>query len=104
MRCKERARGEKDEGRACSGKLALHPLMILFLIKGRTKRMQNESRREDLSFKVECSWCGRVIRRNNTKDSHGMCLKCYARMLGEHGHSHEFDNSLRWARSNGSER
>ena len=66
--------------------------------------MLNESRLEDLRFKVECSWCGKVIRRNNTKDSHGMCLTCYARMLGEHGHSHEFNNNLRWARSNGSER
>ena len=66
--------------------------------------MYGETRREDFRFKVECSWCGKVIRRNNEKDSHGMCLKCYARMLGEHGHSHESDNTLRWARSQGSER
>jgi formylmethanofuran dehydrogenase subunit E len=36
-------------------------------------------------FKVECDWCGVIIRRNNVKDSRGMCLKCYARMLSQHG-------------------
>jgi hypothetical protein len=34
---------------------------------------------------VVCSWCGSVIRRLSAKDSHGMCLKCYARMLSERG-------------------
>jgi hypothetical protein len=32
-----------------------------------------------------------------------MCLRCYARMLGEHGHEHEGENRLRWARGTGSE-
>ena len=42
--------------------------------------MNGETSREDLNFKVECSWRGRVIRRTGVKDSHGMCLQCYARM------------------------
>lgn len=66
--------------------------------------MFGETRREDLKFKVECSWCGTIIRRTNVKDSHGMCLKCYARMLGEHGHTHEFNHAPRGVRGNGSER
>ncbi|HEV2913576.1 MAG TPA: hypothetical protein VGX92_09875 [Pyrinomonadaceae bacterium] len=46
-----------------------------------------------LCFKVECTWCGTIIRRSNVKDSRGMCLKCYARMLSEHGRSHEQGSS-----------
>lgn len=66
--------------------------------------MNGETRREELTFKVQCSWCGNIIRRANTKDSHGMCLKCYARMLGEYGRAHERENTLRWAKGHGSER
>jgi hypothetical protein len=66
--------------------------------------MSAEGENQEPGFKVECTWCGRVIRRTDTKDSHGMCLKCYARMLGEHGHSHERESPFRWARGNGSER
>ena len=66
--------------------------------------MNGETRQEDLKFKVECSWCGNIIRRNNVKDSHGMCLKCYARMLGEQGRAHELENEMRWARGTASER
>jgi hypothetical protein len=66
--------------------------------------MNGEASREDLNFKVECTWCGAIIRRTSARDSHGMCLKCYARMLGEHGHAHERENTLRWARGHGSER
>ncbi|HEY0547817.1 MAG TPA: hypothetical protein VGC91_20730 [Pyrinomonadaceae bacterium] len=50
---------------------------------------------QESNFKVVCSWCGVIIRRNSAKDSRGMCLKCYARMLGEHGHSHEQGNISR---------
>ena len=50
-----------------------------------------------LSFKVECTWCGVVIRRNSAKDSRGMCLKCYARMLSEHGLANDQGQSPRWA-------
>ena len=66
--------------------------------------MNNEASREELKFKVECAWCGNIIRRDSAKDSHGMCLKCYARMLGELGHAHERENAPRWARGRGSER
>jgi hypothetical protein len=66
--------------------------------------MNKETGREELRFKVECAWCGVIIRRDSAKDSHGMCLKCYARMLGEHGHAHERETGLRWARGHGSER
>lgn len=66
--------------------------------------MNGETSREELKFKVMCAWCGSVIRRTSVKDSHGMCLKCYARMLGEHGHSHERENPFRWARGHANER
>jgi hypothetical protein len=59
--------------------------------------MNKEAGRDSEGFKVECSWCGVIIRRSNVKDSHGMCLKCYARMLGEHGHAHEQGNVPHWA-------
>lgn len=59
--------------------------------------MNKEVGNERLSFKVECTWCGTVIRRNNTKDSRGMCLKCYARMLSDHARSHETGTAPRWA-------
>ncbi len=59
--------------------------------------MKEKIRREAGAFKVVCTWCGVVIRRTNVKDSHGMCLKCYANMLGEHGRSHESGQMLRWA-------
>jgi hypothetical protein len=66
--------------------------------------MSREAEREEPRFKMECTWCGQIIRRDVTKDSHGMCLKCYARMLGEHGHSHERESRLHWAGGHGSER
>lgn len=66
--------------------------------------MNEEDGREELKFKVECTWCGNIIRQSNAKDSHGMCLRCYARMLGEHGHAHESQDTLRWAKGHGSER
>jgi hypothetical protein len=59
--------------------------------------MNREVGRERLTFKVECTWCGAVIRRNSVKDSRGMCLKCYARMLSEHVRSQESAASTRWA-------
>ncbi|HZG53575.1 MAG TPA: hypothetical protein VEZ40_15705 [Pyrinomonadaceae bacterium] len=34
-----------------------------------------------------CTWCGVVVRRLDTKNSRGMCLKCYARMLSDHRRS-----------------
>lgn len=59
--------------------------------------MNRDLGQERLTFKVECTWCGTVIRRNNVKDSRGMCLKCYARMLSDHARSHETGTSPRWA-------
>jgi hypothetical protein len=56
-----------------------------------------EAGRKVEGYKVECTWCGVIIRRTSVKDSHGMCLKCYARMLGEHGRAHEQGNVPRWA-------
>ena len=59
--------------------------------------MSWKEKSEGSEFKVVCTWCGVVIRRAETKDSQGMCLKCYARMLGEHVHSHERDAAPRRA-------
>jgi len=36
------------------------------------------------AFKVICTWCGGLIRHSAVKDSRGMCLACYARLLNEH--------------------
>jgi hypothetical protein len=44
---------------------------------------------ERFSYKVVCTWCGSIIRHNNSKDSRGMCLKCYARMLSEHNSAYQ---------------
>jgi hypothetical protein len=38
-------------------------------------------------YREICTWCGVVVRRLDTKNSRGMCLKCYARMLSEHQRS-----------------
>jgi hypothetical protein len=59
--------------------------------------MERTERTHESNFKVVCTWCGIIIRRNSAKDSRGMCLKCYARMLSEHGRSHEHRPLLRWA-------
>lgn len=37
-----------------------------------------------MGFRVVCTWCGDVIRRDNPKESRGMCAKCYARMMAEY--------------------
>ena len=39
---------------------------------------------ERVNYRVVCTWCGATIRHNNVKESRGMCLTCYARMLAEH--------------------
>ena len=36
------------------------------------------------AYRVVCTWCGDVIRRDSPKESRGMCPKCYARMLSEY--------------------
>lgn len=59
---------------------------------GREAEAQNR-----ISFKKVCSWCGVIIRRDTDKDSHGMCLNCYARMLSEHGRSQMQEHTARWA-------
>ncbi|HEV2880850.1 MAG TPA: hypothetical protein VGX24_06035 [Pyrinomonadaceae bacterium] len=35
-------------------------------------------------YQEVCTWCGVVVRRLDTKNSRGMCLRCYARMLSDH--------------------
>jgi hypothetical protein len=59
--------------------------------------MSKDLGQERLVFKVECTWCGTIIRRNSAKNSRGMCLKCYARMLSDHAHSHINGSAPRWA-------
>ena len=49
----------------------------------------NRGLRERAAFKVLCEWCGGLIRRSSVKDSRGMCLTCYARMLNEHFRQHQ---------------
>jgi hypothetical protein len=59
--------------------------------------MNKDVGRERMIFKVECTWCGAIIRRSNVKDSRGMCLKCYARMLSDHVRSYENGSAPKWA-------
>ena len=53
--------------------------------------MANQGLRERASFKVLCVWCGGLIRHSNVKESRGMCLNCYSRMLNEHFRQHQSD-------------
>ena len=46
--------------------------------------MKSKTSRENSEFKVTCVWCGGLIRHSNVKETRGMCLICYARMLNEH--------------------
>ncbi|HYE65830.1 MAG TPA: hypothetical protein VD966_09605 [Pyrinomonadaceae bacterium] len=59
--------------------------------------MNRKAAQDELKFLVVCTWCGVIIRRTSAKDSRGMCLKCYARMLNEHGRAHEQGAAPRWA-------
>lgn len=59
--------------------------------------MDKELGKRGLSYKVVCTWCGVIIRRTSAKDSRGMCLKCYARMLSEHVQAYEKSTGPRWA-------
>lgn len=47
--------------------------------------MKREAAAEVSQPPAVCNWCGVAIRRASVKDSHGLCLKCYARMLSERG-------------------
>jgi hypothetical protein len=37
-----------------------------------------------VGYKVLCAWCGSLIRHDSIKESRGMCLECYARMLHDY--------------------
>lgn len=51
--------------------------------------MSRAMSQENVNYRVVCTWCGATIRHNNVKESRGMCLKCYARMLAEHTSAHQ---------------
>lgn len=46
--------------------------------------MTKENLQRSPTFKVVCTWCGGLIRHSHVKESRGMCLECYARLLNEH--------------------
>jgi hypothetical protein len=46
--------------------------------------MKNEKSQGRGGFQVLCVWCGAVIRHDGVKESRGMCLECYARMLHDY--------------------
>lgn len=50
--------------------------------------MKSKTSTQSINFKVTCTWCGGIIRHSNIKESRGMCLDCYARMLNEHFRAH----------------
>jgi hypothetical protein len=49
----------------------------------------NRVQRERAAYKVVCVWCGGLIRHSSVKESRGMCLTCYARMLNEYFRQHQ---------------
>lgn len=49
--------------------------------------MKQEKKSQKPAYKVSCAWCGAVMRPRQRKDSQGMCLKCYYRMLGDYLHA-----------------
>ena len=51
--------------------------------------MRTQRGRGGMSYRVVCTWCGATIRHNNFKESRGMCLKCFTRMLAEHTSRHQ---------------
>jgi hypothetical protein len=57
--------------------------------------MKNEKLQLSSGFKVVCTWCGGLIRHSNVKDSRGMCLECYARLLNEHFRPQRAASTLR---------
>ena len=48
------------------------------------KMMNKQLPRTEPDYQVSCAWCEAVIRKSATKDSHGMCMACYYRILREH--------------------
>lgn len=46
--------------------------------------MKDLERRDELTFKVVCVWCGAEIRRASAPESPGMCQACFRRMIEEH--------------------
>ncbi len=45
--------------------------------------MTNLQPKTDREFEVRCIWCGVTIRRDNSEDSQGVCLRCFYRILSE---------------------
>ena len=66
MRCKERARGEKDEGRACSGKLALQSFNDSVFNQGENK--EDAERIEAGGFKFQGGVL--LVRKSYTQEQH----------------------------------
>jgi hypothetical protein len=54
--------------------------------------MSKKAEQTEAVFKEVCVWCAAVIRRNSTKPSYGMCLKCFMRMMREHTRLFQRDN------------
>ena len=54
--------------------------------------MRRGMSQERADYRVVCTWCAATIRHNNVKESRGMCLSCYARMLAEHTRPNQFTN------------
>lgn len=57
--------------------------------------MKHENLTKGSSFKVVCVWCGGLIRHSSVKESRGMCLECYARLLNEHFRPQQANAPLR---------
>ena len=53
--------------------------------------------RVDGRLKVECAWCGGVIRSEAAKAAKRMCQPCFARMMREAVRAHQPRESLRHA-------
>jgi DNA-directed RNA polymerase subunit RPC12/RpoP len=40
-----------------------------------------------VTFMVQCSWCGATIRDDNEEETSGVCLKCFYQILNNHLHA-----------------
>ncbi len=46
--------------------------------------MKEQLQESKSRFCVLCIWCGAKIRKDKEEDSHGVCLKCFYRILDDH--------------------
>ena len=41
-------------------------------------------REQEITFSVQCNWCGAKIRDDNHEEAAGVCLNCFYQILSNH--------------------